>query len=110
MKAYSSFTRKASLGEVVDPVSETVPDQSLSVREIMARYVNGVHDDLYNDGGEYTEDMEDVSALDDFERLELLRSLRDSVPERSVAPVAVAPSDEGVIEPVKPVESVDDGK
>ena len=110
MKAYSSFTRKASLGEVVDPVSETVPDQSLSVREIMARYVNGVRDDLYNDGGEYTEDMEDVSALDDFERLDLLRSLRDSVPERSVAPVAVAPSGEGVIEPVKPVESVDDGK
>ncbi len=51
--------------EYVDPVSETIPDQSLSVREILTRYKRG---DLSLSSLE-TGDDDDIDSDDDFDDL-----------------------------------------
>lgn len=51
--------------EYVDPVSETIPDQSLSVREILTRYKRG---DISLPSVE-TGDDDDIDLDDDFDDL-----------------------------------------
>lgn len=49
--------------EDIKGISMTVPDQSLTVREIMSKYVNGTLNDISSEGN-YTEDDEDLRYLD----------------------------------------------
>ena len=49
--------------EEVKGISMTVPDQSLTVREIMQKYVNGTLNDISTEGN-YTEDDDDLRHLD----------------------------------------------
>ena len=51
--------------EYVDPVSETIPDQSLSVREILTRYKRG---DLSLSSPEIGDD-DDIDSDEDFDDL-----------------------------------------
>ena len=49
--------------ENIKGISMTVPDQSLTVREIMQKYVNGTLNDISTEGN-YTKDDEDLRHLD----------------------------------------------
>lgn len=49
--------------ENIKGISMTVPDQSLTVREIMQKYVNGTLNDISTEGN-YTEDDDDLRHLD----------------------------------------------
>lgn len=60
--------------------SETIPDQSMSIREIMTRFANGTLDDISTDYP-YTEDLPDIRGLDIVERDQMLSQARHEAKE-----------------------------
>lgn len=74
---------ESSRYETVDPVSVTVPDMSMTVRELYSRFVRkqelpelpGYYDSDLN----IPEDFPDVAKLDRTEKIELGRQLGDSI-------------------------------
>lgn len=60
---FSSMDDENPVAEIVAGVSETVPDQSLTVRQILDKFANGTLDELSRDL-EYSDDMPDLRGLD----------------------------------------------
>ncbi len=52
-----------SLGEHNSGISQTVPDQSLTIKEILVKYANGTMSDV-NIQPQFNEEMEDLRGLD----------------------------------------------
>jgi len=69
---------KTKVNEIIKTPSETTPDQTLSVREIMSRYANGTLNDLQQEL-EYNEDDEDYRGLDPVEMYNLSRQAGEIV-------------------------------
>ena len=65
MKKYKHVAQQGNSKDTEDikGISMTVPDQSLTVREIMQKYVNGTLNDISTEGN-YTEDDDDLRHLD----------------------------------------------
>lgn len=67
-------------GEVNTLPSETVPDQALTVQEILLRYASGTLPNIVI-GEEYNEDMPDLRGLDYVERANLAKENLQQVSE-----------------------------
>lgn len=75
-RLYNNYTKKFSLeevGEVNSSPSETIPDESLSIKEILQRFVNGMPLDVarrpvvFGDDLEQSEDDWNVHPSNQFE-------------------------------------------
>ncbi|WP_155267305.1 hypothetical protein [Elizabethkingia anophelis] len=76
---YSSMDDENPVAEIVRGVSETVPDQSLTVREILDKFANGTLDEIGNDRY-YNDDVEgyDMPDLRGLDITELQQMKRDA--------------------------------
>ena len=70
-----------SIGEKNFSTSETVPDQTLSIREILRRYAFGTLPPIMSDDLEYSEDLPDLRGLDISELHEMRNQARLDVKE-----------------------------
>jgi len=78
-KNAAKLTSSADM-EVNTQVSCTVPDQSLSMREILLRYVNGTVSDIsLNSELVYSEDMPDLRGIDISELQQLKKEAQADV-------------------------------
>ena len=80
-------------GEIFDPsdedsISRTVPDGSLTIADLMARYTRGqtVPGDIkdesgYESPGDVPEDLPDFSKMDKFEKMDMKREIDEQVKE-----------------------------
>lgn len=68
-------------GEKNTEPSLTVPDQTLSMRQILERYYRGeavsIYEPVYSDD----EDVPDVEKMDKLEKLDLLRDVKEGISE-----------------------------
>ncbi|MDV3947038.1 hypothetical protein CMT75_00690 [Elizabethkingia anophelis] len=76
---YSSIDDENPVAEIVRGVSETVPDQSLTVREILDKFANGTLDEIGNDRF-YNDDVDgyDMPDLRGLDITELQQMKRDA--------------------------------
>ncbi|MCT3639126.1 hypothetical protein HZR07_00720 [Elizabethkingia anophelis] len=76
---YSSMDDENPVAEIVRGVSETVPDQSLTVREILDKFANGTLDEIGNDRY-YNDDVDgyDMPDLRGLDITELQQMKRDA--------------------------------
>ncbi|TYT29965.1 hypothetical protein [Elizabethkingia anophelis] len=76
---YSSIDDENPVAEIVRGVSETVPDQSLTVREILDKFANGTLDEIGNDRY-YNDDVDgyDMPDLRGLDITELQQMKRDA--------------------------------
>lgn len=80
-KNAAKLTSSADM-EVNTQVSCTVPDQSLSIREILIRYANGTISDIsLNNELVYSEDMPDLRGIDISELQQLKKEAQADVKE-----------------------------
>lgn len=108
---YSTFTSMVKWGEVFTLPSKTVPNMTLSLKELLERYVRGQDVSIFE--GSYDADdgdMPDVSRMDQLEKLELARSIKqsiDAVQKNPVDPRNPVPSHNERTKPVPapPVDS-----
>ena len=78
-KNAAKLTSSADM-EVNTQVSCTVPDQSLSIREILIRYANGTISDIsLNNELVYSEDMPDLRGIDISELQQLKKEAQADV-------------------------------
>lgn len=70
-------------GEINDQPSLTVPDQVLSIHEILARFTRG--QSVATLTPVWGSDMPDIENMDPIERMEYAKNLRDSVKRGSAA-------------------------
>ncbi|MDX8558673.1 hypothetical protein OZ663_18515 [Elizabethkingia sp. HX CGY] len=82
---FTSMDEKNPIAEKTIGKSETVPDQSLTVREILKKYANGTLDDIssqpfYNDDVDGY-DMPDLRGLDITELTQLKRDAELDIDE-----------------------------
>lgn len=61
-------------------ISQTVPDQSLTVREILTKFANGTLPDIYEEP-EFTEDLPDLRGLDISQVHEMNRENKQKIEE-----------------------------
>jgi len=110
---FSTFTSMVRWGERFTLPSKTVPNMTLSLKELLERYVRGQDVSVFDGSYDADDDMPDISRLDQMERLDLARNIRaeidhyqknavdprDPVPphNKRTEPVPVPPSD---VEPV----------
>lgn len=77
--------RLVGLGEINNEPSKTVPDQSLSIKELFARYIrNGTFDDDQQFPGVYTgaDDLVipvDFERMDQVEKIQLARDIKEGI-------------------------------
>lgn len=98
---YTSMAEKKPLAEKVIGKSETLPDQSLSVRDILQKFANGTLDEIANDAF-YSEDLPDLRGLDITELEEMKRDAQMDIDEIQ----AMIDMHEQVIPPSDPSPSV----
>lgn len=78
-KNAANLTSSADM-EVNTQISCTVPDQSLSIREILIRYANGTISDIsLNNELVYSEDMPDLRGIDISELQQLKKEAQADV-------------------------------
>ncbi|WP_139366409.1 hypothetical protein [Elizabethkingia anophelis] len=82
---YSSMDDENPVAEIVRGISETVPDQSLTVREILDKFANGTLDEIGNDRF-YNDDvdgydMPDLRGLDITELQQMKREAQMDIDE-----------------------------
>lgn len=65
--------------EINSGKSETVPDQSMSVRTMIQKYTSGTLPPIHNRAQEYTEDLIDTRFMDINEQMELLKNQNDII-------------------------------
>ncbi|OPB99123.1 hypothetical protein BAS10_05525 [Elizabethkingia meningoseptica] len=68
---FTSMDEENPVAEIVTGKSETVPDQSLTVREILDKFASGTLDEISRDL-DYSDDLPDLRGLDIVE-LEALK-------------------------------------
>lgn len=94
---YSSMDDEHPIAEIVVGVSETVPDQSMTVRDILEKFASGTLDEIgndrfYNDD----DDLPDLRGLDitelqqmkqdaqmDIDEINAMIALHEQVPQES---------------------------
>jgi hypothetical protein len=77
---FANFTSVMKWGENFTQPSKTVPNMTLSLKELLERYVRGQDVSIFE--GSYDadqEDMPDVSRMDQMERLDLARNIRAQI-------------------------------
>lgn len=76
-------TNKPPTPETANDPSLTVPDQTLSVKELISRHASGRHVTVltgsYQESGEYDELLAHVSTMSEIERIEYAKTLQDEV-------------------------------
>jgi len=76
-------TNKPPTTETANDPSLTVPDQTLSVKELISRHASGQHVTTlvgsYQKSGEYDELLAHVSGMSEIERIEYAKTLKDEV-------------------------------
>ncbi|WP_407512824.1 hypothetical protein [Elizabethkingia miricola] len=77
---YTSMAETKPVAEKVIGKSETLPDQSLSVRDILQKFANGTLDEIANDAF-YSEDLPDLRGLDITELEEMKRDAQMDIDE-----------------------------
>lgn len=89
-------------GEVNSLPSETVPNQALSVREILTRFAQGIPPDIQQREVFYSEDNDDLRGIDISEYHDLKNSNRQLIRDlKTVKPEPEKPESEKP-EPEKP--------
>lgn len=91
---FTSMDEKKPLVEVITGISETIPDQSLTVREILTKYAQGTLDDIAQYDYDGNDDMPDLRGLDitelqqmkhdaqmDIDEINAMIALHNQVPE-----------------------------
>lgn len=78
------FKSSAEAGNTTTPevnlmISMTVPDQSLSIREILKRYASGTISDIAHKNVIYSEDMPDLRGLDISELYEMRHEAQQDI-------------------------------
>lgn len=81
MRCINQFNYDSTVGrEPGGGVSLTIPDQTMSLRELVTRFARGqevpIFEPIYND---LEEDFPDVSRMDTLERLDLARNIKQAV-------------------------------
>lgn len=61
---FTSMDEENPVVEINTGISETVPDQTLTVRDILTRFSNGTLEDIVNNNMDFSEDMPDLRGLD----------------------------------------------
>lgn len=69
-----------SNGEHNTGISQTVPDQTLTIKEILVKYANGTMSDI-NIEPQFNEEMEDIRGLDYVELNEIAKQNKEHISE-----------------------------
>lgn len=97
IKTYLNRDKHSRNYEINEFPSETIPDQSMSIRTILERYsrgmpIGGAKEPLFQDDDEYN-DLPDPRKLDLAERQEMaemakteLQSIKSKYPKKTVSP------------------------
>jgi len=76
-------TNKPPTPETANDPSLTVPDQTLSIKELISRHASGRHVTTlvgsYQESGEYDELLAHVQGMSEIERIEYSKTLKDEV-------------------------------
>ena len=76
---WTAMAVKTPVYEVNEGISQTVPDQSLTVREILIKYASGTVPDIFDNDPLYNEDFPDLRGLDISELHEMRREAQEDV-------------------------------
>ena len=77
---YSSIDDQNPVAEINTGISEAIPDQSLSVREILQKFASGTLDELSRDL-EFSDDLPDLRGLDITELQQMKRYAQMDIDE-----------------------------
>lgn len=90
--------------------SETVPDQAMSIREIMTKFVQGTLDDVENDYYDYSEDLPDLRGLDITQSTEMLAMAKRQYNESKEAVHNSAKEQREIKAKIKAQQEIEDAK
>lgn len=101
---------KGSSGEINNLPSETVPDQSLSIRQLIQNHTRGIHSDVKHYEGEYFEDQiipnfEDLTDVVQYKE-NLVQRQKDIENEIKLKQEAVKAEKQKQVPPVPKTEKV----
>ena len=79
-KIFTPANYEPSLGQHNSGISLTVPDQTLTIKEILVKYANGTMSDI-NIQPQFNEEMDDLRGLDYVELNEIAKQNKEHITE-----------------------------
>lgn len=74
----SFFNKPKVVNEIFTKKSQTVPNEALTVREVITKFANGTLPPIGKESLMYSEDMEDTRFMDISERMEIINAAKDA--------------------------------